>query len=56
MGCKYTVQVWARHWEHVGDDSYSYREVWQGQWLLAALLALWKARRLGFGCTTLEVR
>lgn len=56
VGSKYTVQVWGKHWSHVGDDGYSYREVWAGQSLVAALWNLLKARHLGFGCTTLECR
>jgi hypothetical protein len=56
MGCKYTVQVWGKHWERVGDDGYSYLQVWQGQSLMRALWELVKAKRLGFGCTTLEWR
>jgi len=58
MGNKYTVQVWGQHWKDVGlnDQSYSYRQVWAGQSLVRALWELFKARRLGFGCTVLEVR
>jgi hypothetical protein len=58
MGNKYTVQVWGQHWKEVGlhNESYSYRAVWAGESLIAALWNLFKARRLGFGCTTLEMR
>lgn len=54
MGWKYTVQVWGRHC----DDPriYAYRVHWGGQSLLKALIELWRASRLGYGCVTLECR
>lgn len=54
MGNKYTVQVWGKHWGP--DEGYTYRAVWQGESLIAGLWNLFRARRLGFGCTTLECR
>ena len=54
MGSKYTVQVWGRHF---GDNEpYSYMVHWAGQSALRALVELWRASRLGYGCVTLECR
>lgn len=54
MGSKYTIQVWGKH---LGEDEpYGYMVHWAGQSLPWALLELWRASRLGFGCVTLECR
>ncbi len=53
MGSKYTVQVWGKHF---GEAEYSYLVHWSGQSLLRALVELWQATRLGYGCVTLECR
>lgn len=52
MGSKYTVEAWGNH--H-GDGNFM-AVVWQGQSLITALYATWKARRAGYGCVTLSVR
>lgn len=54
MGNKYTVQVWGQHFDR---EFYSYMQVHQGEYLIPALWALWRARRSGkWGCVILEVR
>ena len=53
MGNTYTVEVWKkRDW----DDSYGYEMIWQGESFLRAIIELVKAKRLGYGCTTLSWR
>lgn len=54
MGNKYEVTVWGRHWGE--KEGYSDRQIWQGEWLISALWQLWRAKRLGFGCTSLKIR
>jgi hypothetical protein len=56
MGSKYTVQVWGQHFKDCGINEYSYTVAWAGQSLPRALWELVKAKRRGFGCTTLEWR
>ena len=53
LGSKYTVQVWGKHF---GSNEYSYIVFWGGQSLPRALVALWKASRMNYGCVTLECR
>lgn len=52
MGWKYEVTVWGKHF----DDEYSHLTVWGGQSIVRAMFELWKAKRKGFGCTTLHLR
>lgn len=54
MGSKYTVQVWGKHYGE--NEPYCYMVHWAGQSALRALLELWRASRLGYGCVTLECR
>ena len=53
MGNKYYVKAWG---QHDGEVRYSDREMWRGQSLLSALYMLWKTKRQGYGCVTLECR
>lgn len=63
MGNKYYIRAWGQHnqdWmtnpmERV-DPGYSDKEMWRGQSLLQALYMLWKIKRQGWGCVTLECR
>ena len=63
MGNKYYVLAWGQHtqeWmtnplEH-GPGEYSMKEMWRGQSLLQALYMLWKTKRQGWGCVTMECR
>lgn len=55
MGSKYSIQAWGQHYlPH--DTERSYMQMWAGQSLLRALLALWRVKREGWGCVTLECR
>lgn len=60
MGNKYTIMAWGKHddmWDPwANDKGYSNKEMWRGQFILAALYNLWKIKRRGFGCVTLECR
>lgn len=49
MGARYTLKVW--HPELSASI-----EHWSGDSLLGALLQLWRSKRNGFKCVTLEVR
>lgn len=54
MGNKYCVKVWGKHF---GDaEGYCWLQTWGGESLIRALIELVKAKRQGFGCTTLEMR
>lgn len=53
MGSKYTVSVYGKF---EIDRGYEYHVVWEGKSLITALRELWKATRMGFGCTKLEIR
>lgn len=54
MGAKYTVSAWG---EHFGKGTgYHNLTGYQGSSLVRAVWYMWKARRKGFGCVTLEVR
>ena len=51
MGHKWTVEVW-------GQDEWGYRdmEFWAGEWFVAALVYMLKAKRQGYGCVRLAWR
>lgn len=54
-GEKYQVFKWVEdiHGEYGG---YMYVESYKGDYLLMALIDMWKCRRSGVGCVKLEVR
>lgn len=53
MGNTYTVEVWKkREW----GDTYGNEMIWQGESFLRAIIELIKAKRLGYGCVTLDWR
>ena len=53
MGNTWTVQVYGQWF---GESRYSYAQVWQGESVVGALLAMWKNRKRGTGCIQLEWR
>lgn len=54
MGNTFTVEVWKLNdWS---DAEYAFYVTWQGESLIRALIALFKAKRMGYGCTRLNWR
>jgi hypothetical protein len=54
MGNTFSVEVWGAHWGP--EEPRSYLQVYGGESLIAALWALIKYKRLGYGCVTLHWR
>jgi len=53
MGGKYTVAIWG---DHYLDKNYSYLTTYCGQSAFAAVIALVRAKRAGYGCVKFEWR
>lgn len=51
MGCRWEVSVWQEC-----EGGYAYRSVHQGQSLLRAAFAAFRAKRQGAGCVKVEWR
>lgn len=53
MGNTWTVEVYGQWF---GEGRYSFVQVWQGESVVRALLAMWRHRNEGSGCIQLSWR